>query len=117
MKLAGLAVLAYFVIALIAKKALLASLVSLALSGFVAIRKLLSQQQHHQPAHHEVQVHPVEYSSHGGGGGGWGGSGGGGYGGGGGWDSYSSHGDSHGSYSNNVAHSVAYGGQKTVRRR
>lgn len=109
-KLAAFGALAYVVIALIAKKALLASLISLAISGFIAIRKLLSQ-QHHAPAHHETIVHPVEYSSHGGGGGGYSS---------GGWDSYSGGGhgaDSHGSYSNNVAHNIAYSGQKPVRRR
>jgi hypothetical protein len=51
MKLSAFMVIAYFVIALIAKKALLASLISLAIAGFIAIKKLLSQQ--HQP-HHEV---------------------------------------------------------------
>lgn len=50
MKLAAFAALAYIVIALIAKKALLASLLSLLISGFIAIKKLLS----HQHAHHEV---------------------------------------------------------------
>lgn len=124
LKLAAFAGLAYIVIALIAKKALLASLVSLAISGFIGIRKLLSQ-QHHAPVHHEVvQAHPVEYSSHGGGwSGGGGGASAGGYGGGGGaggggWESYGGgHGDAHGSYSNNVAHSIAYSAQKPVRRR
>ncbi|XP_008482290.1 uncharacterized protein LOC103518989 [Diaphorina citri] len=102
MKLGLFAVLAYFVIALIAKKAILASLISLAISGFIAIKKL---SQHHQP-HHEVVEHhahagwsaPSSYSS-------------------GGWDSYGGGGhDAHGAYSNQVAHSVAYNGQKPVRR-
>lgn len=50
MKLAAFAALAYIVIALIAKKALLASLLSLLISGFIAIKKLLS----HHSSHHEV---------------------------------------------------------------
>ncbi|XP_075231780.1 DUF1676 domain-containing protein Osi6 [Lycorma delicatula] len=101
LKMAVILVIGYFIIALIAKKAILASIISLAISGFIAIRKLLSNQHQHHP---QVSVHPVEYSSHGGG---WssGGSSG--------WDS--GHGDSHGSYSNNVAHSLAYSAQKPVR--
>lgn len=51
-KLSLFAALAYVVIALIAKKALLASLISLAVSGFIGIKKLLAN-QHHAP-HHEV---------------------------------------------------------------
>lgn len=51
-KLSAFAVIAYIVIALIAKKALLASLISLLVSGFIGIRKLLAN-QHHAP-HHEV---------------------------------------------------------------
>lgn len=102
LKLSAFAVLAYFIIALIAKKAILASLISLAISGFIAIKKLLSQ--HHVPHHVE------EHHGHG-----WAPSSGGG---GGGWDSYGAHSDAHGSYSNNVAHTLAYGGQKgQVRRR
>ncbi|XP_065212417.1 uncharacterized protein Osi6 [Planococcus citri] len=104
MKLAAFAAIAYVVIALIAKKALLASLLSLLISGFIAIKKLLSQQH----SHHEV----VEHHPHG-----WSGSG---YSSGG-WDSYGGggggHGDIHGSYSNNVAHTLAYSGQKASRRR
>lgn len=51
-KLSAFAVIAYIVIALIAKKALLASLISLLVSGFIGIKKLLAS-QHHAP-HHEV---------------------------------------------------------------
>lgn len=51
-KLSAFAVIAYIVIALIAKKALFASLISLLVSGFIFVKKLLSQ-HHHQP-HHEV---------------------------------------------------------------
>ncbi|KAK9501626.1 hypothetical protein O3M35_012319 [Rhynocoris fuscipes] len=110
MKLGGFMVLAYFVIALIAKKALIASLIALAISGFIAIKKLLSQQQQHMP-HHEV--HEV---AHGWAGPSYGGGGGGGYSSGG-WDSYggSAH-DSHGAYSSNVAHTLAYSGQKPASR-
>lgn len=57
MKLGLFAVLSYFIIALIAKKAILASLISLAISGFIAIKKLASH--HHQP-HHEVVSKHVE---------------------------------------------------------
>lgn len=51
-KLSAFAVIAYIVIALIAKKALLASIISLLVSGFIFIKKLLSQ--HHHAPHHEV---------------------------------------------------------------
>lgn len=51
-KLSAFAVIAYIVIALIAKKALLASIISLLVSGFIFIKKLLSQ--HHHTPHHEV---------------------------------------------------------------
>jgi len=51
-KLSAFVVIAYFVIALIAKKALLASVISLLVSGFIGIRKLLASQ--HQTPHHEV---------------------------------------------------------------
>jgi len=51
-KLSAFVVIAYFVIALIAKKALLASVISLLVSGFIGIRKLLAAQ--HQTPHHEV---------------------------------------------------------------
>lgn len=102
MKLAAFAALAYIVIALIAKKALLASLLSLLISGFIAIKKLLS---HHHPHHEVVEHHPHGFS-------------GAGYSSGG-WDSYGGGGghDIHGSYSNNVAHTLAYNGQKASRRR
>ncbi|KAK7591299.1 hypothetical protein V9T40_002912 [Parthenolecanium corni] len=102
MKLAAFAALAYIVIALIAKKALLASLLSLLISGFIAIKKLLS---HHSPHHEVVEHHPHGWSGSGYSSGGWdsyGGGGGGGH-------------DIHGSYSNNVAHTLAYGGQKASR--
>lgn len=51
-KLSAFAVIAYIVIALIAKKALLASIISLLVSGFIFVKKLLSQ--HHHAPHHEV---------------------------------------------------------------
>lgn len=59
LKLSAFAGLAYIVIALIAKKALLASLISLLVSGFIGIKKLLS----HQQPHHEVVSHTVNNKS------------------------------------------------------
>ncbi|XP_014241387.1 uncharacterized protein LOC106662090 isoform X2 [Cimex lectularius] len=105
LKLGGFLVLSYFVIALIAKKALLASIVSLAIAGFIAVKKLLSHQGGHE-------VHEV---SHGWSGGYGGGGGVGGYSAGG-WESYGGGHDAHGSYSNNVAHTIAYSGQKPASR-
>ena len=99
MKIVALLGLAYVVIALIAKKAILASLVSLAISGFIAIKKLMSQQSH---GHHEVKEVHAEYSGHGG----WSGGGGG-------WDG----GDAYAAHSSPVAHSIAYSGQKPISRR
>ncbi|BES96688.1 Protein of unknown function (DUF1676) [Nesidiocoris tenuis] len=92
MKLAGFMVLSYFVIALIAKKALLASIVSLAIAGFIALKKLMSKEPHHE-------VHEVGH--------GWSAGGGGG-----GWDSYGGGHDAHGAFSNPVAQTLAYSGQK-----
>ncbi|KAF6209516.1 hypothetical protein GE061_015263 [Apolygus lucorum] len=85
MKLAGFMVLSYFVIALIAKKALLASVVSLAIAGFIALKKLMSNQHGHE-------VHEVGH--------GWSGGYSAGGGGGGGWDSYGH--DAHGAYSSPI---------------
>lgn len=99
MKIVGFLGLAYVIIALIAKKAILASLVSLAISGFIALRKLLGNQSHG----HEVKEVHAEYAPHG-----WSG----GYSSGG-WDG----GDAHGSYSSPVAHALAYNGQKPISRR
>lgn len=59
-KLSAFAVIAYIVIALIAKKALLAGLISLLISGFIFIKKLLSQ--HHHAPHHEVVSRHVDIS-------------------------------------------------------
>nr|CAD7268070.1 unnamed protein product [Timema shepardi] len=121
LKVLTLLVLGYFGIALIAKKAILVSIISIAISAFIGIRKLLSQNHGWQPhqSHHEVHE---AYPSHGGGGwadgGGYsvGGGSGPGVGGGGfsgGYDaSYSNHGE-YGSHSSPVAQSLAYGGQKT----
>ncbi|XP_050437147.1 uncharacterized protein LOC126843580 [Adelges cooleyi] len=106
MKLVAFAGLAYIVIALIAKKALLASLISLLVSGFIGIKKLLS---HHHP-HHEVIESHHGHSSYGGSPAAYSGSSSG-------WDSYGSGGhDAHGSYSNNVAQTMAYGAQKPAAR-
>nr|CAD7448812.1 unnamed protein product [Timema bartmani] len=131
LKILTLLVLGYFGIALIAKKAILVSIISIAISAFIGIRKLLSQNHGWQPhqSHHEVHE---AYPSHGGGGwadgGGYSGGGGSGFssvgvgggGGGGGFSggydaSYSNHGE-YGSHSSPVAQSLAYGGQKTAGR-
>ncbi|XP_063229006.1 keratin, type II cytoskeletal 1 [Bacillus rossius redtenbacheri] len=133
LKMATLLGLSYLAIALIAKKAILASLISIAISAYIGIRKLLSQQQQHhgwQP-HYEVETYQAHGGGYGGGGGGgggvayssggfssYGGGGGGGGGGGfsGGYDSsYSGHGE-YGSHSSPVAHTLAYSGQKPVKR-
>lgn len=93
MKMAALLVLAYLVIALIAKKAILASLVSLAISGFIGLKKLLaSKHEHHEEAHHGGWEAAPSY----GGGGGWAGEEYGGY----------------GSHSQPVAQHLAYSAQK-----
>lgn len=93
MKVAVLAVITFFGIALIAKKALLASLISLAISGFIGLKKLLAKKSHHYVAE-EVPYH-----------GGWSSGGG--------WDY---HGDSHGAYSSPVAQHLAYSGHKASNR-
>ncbi|XP_025417262.1 uncharacterized protein LOC112688324 [Sipha flava] len=107
-KLSAFAVIAYIVIALIAKKALLASLISLLVSGFIGIKKLLAS-QHHAPHHEVIETHaghasygssaPSGYSASSSG-----------------WDSYGGGHDAHGSYSSNVAQTLAYGGQKPAAR-
>lgn len=108
-KLSAFAVIAYIVIALIAKKALLAGLISLLVSGFIFIKKLLSQ--HHQTPHHEViETHAQPHSSYGSSApSGYSASSSG-------WDSYGGGHDAHGSYSNNVAQTLAYSGQKPAAR-
>lgn len=93
MKVAVLAVITFFGIALIAKKALLASFISLAISGFIGLKKLLAKKSHHYVAE-EVPYH-----------GGWSSGGG--------WDY---HGDSHGAYSSPVAQHLAYSGHKASNR-
>lgn len=98
LKVAVLLTLAYLAIAFIAKKALLVSLVSSAISAFAVIQKLLSQGP--QYPHHEVQgTYVVPH------GGGWEGAVGGGYG----------HAD-FGSHPSPVAHTLAYGTQKSSRK-
>lgn len=47
-KLSAFAAIAYVVIALIAKKALLASLISLLVSGFIGFKKMMGQKHHHE---------------------------------------------------------------------
>jgi len=64
-KLSAFVVIAYVVIALIAKKALLASVISLLVSGFIGIRKLLAAQ--HQAPHHEVVSSRYLFITHNGG--------------------------------------------------
>jgi hypothetical protein len=91
-------------ISLIAKKAILVSLISVAISTFVAVRKLLSQRARHP--HNEV--YETYVSQHGGG---WDGvAGAGGYiGSGYGQAAYASH-------ASPVAHTLAYGAQNAVRK-
>lgn len=129
-KLAALGVLSLFGIAIIAKKALLLSLLSIAISGFSFIQRFLSGRSGSAGAttggssagwsaggsgahgHEEI----IAYTNGGGGSGGNGGwsSGGGG---GGGWNSgYDSYGE-HGSHSSPVAQSIAYSGHHKVARR
>jgi len=108
-KLSAFAVIAYIVIALIAKKALLAGLISLLVSGFIFVKKLLSQ-HHHAPHHEVIETHAQPHSSYGSSApSGYSASSSG-------WDSYGGGHDAHGSYSNNVAQTLAYGGQKPATR-
>lgn len=128
-KLAALGVLSLFGIAIIAKKALLLSLLSIAISGFSFIQRFISGRSGATTAtaggssagwsaggsgahgHEEI----IAYTNGGGGNGGW--SSGGGNGGGGGWNSgYDSYGE-HGSHSSPVAQSIAYSGHHKVARR
>jgi hypothetical protein len=111
LKLAGLAIILLFGIGLIAKKAILVSLISIAISGFLAIKKLLSKKGGGGGEHIEA----VPYHG-GGGGGGWSSGGGGGAG----WNSYEpSHGGfgEYGSHSQPVGQSIAYSGHHKVARR
>lgn len=125
-KFAVLGVLALLGIGFIAKKALLASLLSIALSGFLLLKKIISKKLGGGGGGggggHEETIIAYNAGSGGGGGGGGGwssGGGGGGYsggGGGGGWNSgYDSYGE-HGSHSSPVAQSIAYSGHKIARR-
>lgn len=89
LKVVALGIIALLGIGLVAKKALLVSLLSIAISGFVFIKKLLAKKLGGGGGHEEA----VPYH-----GGGWqSGSG---------WNSYEPHYDAHGS----VGHSLAYGG-------
>ncbi|XP_046753581.1 keratin, type II cytoskeletal 2 epidermal [Diprion similis] len=109
LKIGALATLAYFGIALLAKKAIIASLISIAISAFIGFKALMSQgHDHHSSA--------TAYNSGGwssGGGGGWSSGGGGG---GGGWSSggspggWSSSGGSGGWEDRQAAQSQAYSG-------
>lgn len=105
LKMAGLAILLLFGIGLIAKKAILISLLSIAISGFLALKKLLAKQGGGE------HVEAVPY--HGGGGsGGWSSGGGGGYGGG-----YDSHGFGEYGAHSQPAQSIAYSGHHKIARR
>ncbi len=126
-KLAVFGVFALFAIGIIAKKALLLAIISIAISGASVIQGLFSKLRGlggglggfgggssggHSGGHEEI----IAYTNGGsGGGGGWS-SGGGGSGGGwssGGYDSYGEH----GSHSSPVAQSIAYSGHHKVARR
>ncbi|XP_015525059.1 DEAD-box ATP-dependent RNA helicase 52A [Neodiprion virginianus] len=108
LKIGALATLAYFGIALLAKKAIIASLISIAISAFIGFKALMSQgHDHHSSA--------TAYNSGGwssGGGGGWssGGGGGGGWSSGGSPGGWSSSGGSGGWEDRQAAQSQAYSG-------
>lgn len=128
-KLAALGVLSLFGIAIIAKKALLLSLLSIAISGFAFIQRFLSGRSGAATgaaggssagwstagtgAHGHEEI--IAYTNGGGAGNGGGWSSGGGSGG---WNSggYDSYGE-HGSHSSPVAQSIAYSGHHKVARR
>jgi len=133
-KFAVLGVFALFAIAIIAKKALLLAIISIAISGASVIQGLFSKLRgglggfgggssggsgghgggYSSGGHEEI----IAYTNGGsGGGGGWS-SGGGGGGSSGGWSSggYDSYGE-HGSHSSPVAQSIAYSGHHKVARR
>lgn len=103
LKMAGLAILLLFGIGLIAKKAILVSMISIAISGFLALKKLFGKQGGGE------HIEAVPYH----GGGGWS-SGGGGAG----WNSYEPHGyGEYGAHSQPVGQSIAYSGHHKVARR
>lgn len=140
-KFAVFGVFALFAIGIIAKKALLLAIISIAISGASVVQGLFSKLRGlggglgglggggggssggYSGGHggggggHEEIIAYTNGGSGGGGSGGWS-SGGGGSGGGGGWSSgsYDSYGE-HGSHSSPVAQSVAYSGHHKVARR
>lgn len=58
-KLGILATLAYFVIHIVAKKAIFSSLIALAISGFIGLKSLWNKDHHH---HHEVTSYNSAWS-------------------------------------------------------
>lgn len=137
-KLAALGVLSLFGIAIIAKKALLLSIISIAISGASFIRGIFSKlgggggglgggssggsggwssgggSGGHGGGHGHEEI--IAYTNGGASNGGWSSGGGGGSGGAGGWGNYESYGE-HGSHSSPVAQSIAYSGHHKVARR
>ncbi|XP_071441022.1 uncharacterized protein [Hetaerina americana] len=95
-KVVILMILTYFAIALIAKKAILASLISLVISAVIGIRKLAGHDHGHHvsPHHHVVSGGPYHGDS------------------GPGYEIEHYGGDHYASHSSPVAHALAYGGQK-----
>lgn len=120
LKLAALAVLAIVGIAILAKKALITSLIAIALAGSSVVGKLLGRLRGGGGfgggySNGGSNVEEIIAYNTGGGGGGW--SSGGGGGGGGGWGgSYDSYGE-HGSHSQPIAQSIAYSAHHKVARR
>lgn len=99
LKLVGLAIIVLFGIGLIAKKAILISLISIAISGFLFLKKLLAKKMGGGHDEHAS----ASFSS--------GGSGGG-------WNSYEPHGfGDYGSHSSPIGQSIAYSGHHKVARR
>ncbi|GLH12214.1 Uncharacterized protein GBIM_16968 [Gryllus bimaculatus] len=99
MKMVGVATLMYLSIGFLAKKAFLLSLLSLLISGFIAVKKVLQQ-----PHPHHYEAYPVH-------GGGWAGGGGGG----GGTFDISGYSGAHAEYTAHsapVGHAVAYSAHK-----
>jgi hypothetical protein len=113
LKMVGLAIIKLFGLLLLAKKALFISLIALALSKFLLIKKLLSGGGGKKGGEEVVAYHSSPSS------GGWSSGGGGGSGGSSGWDSYSSGGGGgggggYGEYASHSqpAHSIAYAAHK-----
>lgn len=56
MKMVSMLGLAYVIISVIAKKALVASTIALAITLFISIKKLLAK--HHSPVYYEIHTDP-----------------------------------------------------------